>query len=267
MSTIQAVIFDWAGTLIDHGSRAPMGVFVSALAKEGITITVGEARGPMGIAKRDHLRQLLALPSVLAQWQARYGRSPDETDVTRLYPGLEATQIKVLPDYCEPIPGVPALLATLRARGIRIGSTTGYTRPMLKVCLKYAGKLGVEPDVTVAVDEVPQGRPAPFMVWKALTGLGVFPTRTCVKVGDTPVDMLEGRNAGLWAVGVTLAGNEVGLTAAELAALPVAEQNRLHRAAAERLRAAGAHYVIRSAADLDEVLPLLSARIEAGEAP
>ena len=54
--TIDAVIFDWAGTIVDFGSFAPTQVLVDAFAAAGVAITLDEARGPMGLAKRDHSR-------------------------------------------------------------------------------------------------------------------------------------------------------------------------------------------------------------------
>ena len=56
---IRLVIFDLAGTTIDFGSRAPAGVFVEVFAREGVTVADAEARVPMGMHKRDHIREML----------------------------------------------------------------------------------------------------------------------------------------------------------------------------------------------------------------
>ena len=61
---LRAAIFDWAGTVIDHGSLAPMGAFVKAFGEFGVTIAIEEARGPMGMAKRPHIAALMALPRI-----------------------------------------------------------------------------------------------------------------------------------------------------------------------------------------------------------
>ncbi|RYF78753.1 MAG: phosphonoacetaldehyde hydrolase, partial [Comamonadaceae bacterium] len=73
---LSAVIFDWAGTLLDFGSRAPMGAFVRLFEQFGITVSIEQARGPMGMAKWDHIQALLRLPEVGAQWQAKHGQAP-----------------------------------------------------------------------------------------------------------------------------------------------------------------------------------------------
>jgi phosphonoacetaldehyde hydrolase len=95
----------------------------------------------------------------------------------------------------------------------------------------------------------------------------VWPAATVVKVDDTAPGIGEGTAAGTWTVGVTLTGNEVGLSAADLAALPEADR-AVHRARAGAvLTAAGADYVIDSIADLPAVVATIDARLAAGERP
>ena len=65
----RGVVFDWAGTIVDFGSLAPMGAFVDLFAGHGITISVAQARIPMGLPKIEHIRSLGQLPEVAAQWQ------------------------------------------------------------------------------------------------------------------------------------------------------------------------------------------------------
>ena len=122
MTKLQAVVFDWAGTMIDHGSLAPMGVFVKAFAEFGVEITVDEARGPMGMAKRDHIATLLADPRIAAAWEAAQGAAPDDAAIDRLYEVFVPMNTAVLKDYATLIDGAwtayvqgPAgLLAVLR---------------------------------------------------------------------------------------------------------------------------------------------------------
>jgi phosphonoacetaldehyde hydrolase len=92
-------------------------------------------------------------------------------------------------------------------------------------------------------------------------------TAAAVKVGDTVSDIQEGRNAGMWAVGVSATGNEVGLSATELAGLPEAERSHRIARACLRLKGAGAHYVIESVANLEPVLEDIDSRLAAGERP
>ena len=53
---VKAVIFDWAGTLVDFGSIAPVIALSELFAKHGVSLTADEVRAPMGLLKRDHIR-------------------------------------------------------------------------------------------------------------------------------------------------------------------------------------------------------------------
>ena len=75
-SSLAAVVFDWAGTLFDFGSQAPMGAFVELFARHGVEISIDEARVPMGLPKWDHIQTLGTQPRIAAAWAAAHGRAP-----------------------------------------------------------------------------------------------------------------------------------------------------------------------------------------------
>ena len=262
---LTAVIFDWAGTTVDYGSRAPAGVFVEVFRRRDVPITVEQARGPMGLHKRDHLAALLAMPPVEALWRERHGAAPGEGDIDALYAELVVLQTACLPDYADVIPGTLEAVAECRRRGLKIGSTTGYNGEMLSVLSREAARHGYEPDCAISVDDVPAGRPHPYMCYLAAIRLQAYPMESMVKVGDTVPDIQEGQNAGMWTVAVAKTGNEIGLSQAEVAALPPQDlAERLERA---RGRLAGAHYVIDGVGDLPPVLDAIEARLAQGERP
>lgn len=266
-SALEGLVLDWAGTVVDHGSLAPVGVFVEVFRREGVDVTLAEARGPMGVHKRDHIAIVAALPRVQAAWVARHGAAPTDADIDRMYAGAIEAQIACLPDYADPIPGVVEAIAAFRADGLKIGGTTGYIRAMLDALAPHAAAKGYAPDVAFAADEVPRGRPAPFLCWRVVETLGGTAAHRWVKVGDTAVDIEAGLNAGLWTVGVAGTGNGVGCTAADLAAMPAAERDALLAASRDTLRAAGAHLIVDSVAVLAPALHDLDARAARGERP
>ncbi len=264
---VKAVIFDWAGTTVDHGSLAPVRVLQQVFAKCGVPISEARARRDMGILKKDHIRKILLEPIVAARWRDAAGHEPTETDVEDLFANFVPLQIECLVRYSVVIDGVAETVARIRKRGIKIGSTTGYTRPMLDMILRPAAKQGYSPDCAIAPDEVGGGRPHPWMIYANAIRLQVEPLEAVVKVGDTPVDIEEGLRAGVWTVGVARTGNVIGLSTEEFAALVPAEQASRLEHARTALSAAGAHEVIDAVADCERALDAIEARIRRGERP
>ena len=247
---IALVVFDWAGTLVDFGCRAPLAAFLEAFARAGLPITEEVARGPMGAHKRDHVREILADAEVANRVRAVLGREPDEALGDEIYQDFASRLPALLPAHAAPIPGAVETLRWLRERGIRIGSTTGYTRAMMDSLEPSARAAGLEPEAVVCADEVSQSRPAPWACFRIAERFGIYPMSRCAKVGDTPADMAEGRNAGMCCVGVSECGNEVGLSPEALSAMSIDERARRIRIAEDRLRGAGAEAVLRSVAEL-----------------
>ncbi|WP_144299551.1 phosphonoacetaldehyde hydrolase [Elioraea rosea] len=264
---IKAVVLDWAGTVVDHGSRAPMGAFVRAFGAFGVTIDIVAARAPMGLPKWDHIWAVGTTPRVAEAWRARHGRDFDKNDADEIFAVFEPMNTASVRDHADMIPGAVEAIAALRARGLRIGSTTGYTRPIMDVLAPIAAAAGYAPDNIVCAGDLAAGRPTPLMMYRCFADLGVWPAAAVVKVDDTEPGIAEGIAAGCWTVGVSLSGNGAGLSAEELAALPASERDALRERAAAPLRAAGAHLVIDSIATLPDAVATLSARAERGEAP
>ncbi|TVQ34919.1 MAG: phosphonoacetaldehyde hydrolase [Geminicoccaceae bacterium] len=267
MTQLQAVVFDWAGTVVDHGSLAPMGVFVRAFAEFGVEISLDEARGPMGMAKRDHIQAVMALPRVRQAWQDRHGTQPGEADIDRVYEVFVPLNVQVVTDHAELIEGTARVVAGLRAQGLMIGSTTGYTREIMAPLLPKAAAQGFSPDSLVCAGDLPKGRPHPAMMYRTFLELGTGPAWTVVKVDDTGVGLGEGLNAGTWTVGVALTGNAFGLSPTDTQRLAPADFAARKAKAYATLHAAGAHLVIDGIHDLPAALAQLEGRLARGERP
>jgi phosphonoacetaldehyde hydrolase len=264
---IKAVILDWAGTVVDHGSSAPMGAFVKAFAHFGVTISIADARGPMGMAKRDHIRMVGTAPAVTAAWRANHGCDFDDAAIDAIFEVFEPMNVAAVEAHSALIPGAHDALQWCKARGIRVGSTTGYTRPIMERLMPLAAAQGFVPEVTICAGDLAAGRPSPLQIWSALAQMGIWPASSVIKLDDTAPGIGEARAAGCWAAGAALTGNNPGLTAEELARLPPDQRSELRRAGSEPLLRAGAHLVIDSIADLPWLVEHIEARLEAGEKP
>lgn len=264
---LRAAIFDWSGTVVDHGCFAPAEVFIETFARRGIAVTWQQARAPMGLAKLDHIRAILSMPEIAAEWRAVTGRDWREEDARELFAATLEVQIAATLRHATLIAGAAETVAACRERGLAIGSTTGYARAIMDALAPVAARQGFAPDAIICPDDVRAGRPAPWMLFRAAEQLNVYPPAAIVKVGDTVPDVAEGVNAGAWSVAVSRTGNEAGLSAAEAATLAPAELAARLAPITARLRAAGAHYVIESVAELPAVIDEISRRLQRGENP
>ena len=264
---LKAILLDWAGTTMDYGCYAPAVVFMQVYERKGVAITIEEAREPMGAHKLVHIRKISKIPSVAQRWFDTHGRTCTEDDVQAMFEDFVPLQIACLADYADMIPGALEAVAEFRGRGLKIGSTTGYTTEMMDVLLEEAKSRGYDPDSTVCAADVPEGRPAPWMCLENIQRLGVYPLAACVKVDDTLPGIEEGLNAGMWSIGLAKTGNEIGLNEAEIAALsPEDYETRLARAY-DRMQKAGAHYVVDGITGVSTCLDDIERRLARGEKP
>ncbi|MEK7769768.1 MAG: phosphonoacetaldehyde hydrolase [candidate division NC10 bacterium] len=264
---IQAVLLDWAGTTMDYGCMAPAVVFVEVYKRQGVPITMDEARAPMGAHKRVHIQQISQLDSVRQRWEAAHTRPPTDADIDRMFAEFVPLQLACLSDYSTLIPGTLEVVAAMRQRGIKIGSTTGYLTEMMAINRKDGATQGYEPDSNVCASDVPAGRPYPFMCLQNVINLQVSPVEGCVKIDDTVPGVEEGLNAGMWSIGLAMSGNEVGLPLKDVQALPPADRERRRQRAYTRMSQCGAHYVVDSIADIMPCLDDIEQRLARGERP
>jgi phosphonoacetaldehyde hydrolase len=259
---IQAIMFDWAGTVVDHGSRAPTQVFIELFKRNGIEITEAEARGPMGKAKREHISDIFRLPRVSALWNGLQGRDPSEADIDGLYMSFLPLQKDTLAEHCDVIQGVPEVVAEARRRGYKIGSSTGYTRMLMETVAPLAAAGGFAPDTILCADDVPAGRPAPWLIFQACERMDAYPMSSIVVVDDTTVGIEAGLNAGCWTVAVTRTGNSLGLSEQEVEALEKDDLDARLADARETFELLGADYVIETVADLLPILDAIQTQID-----
>jgi phosphonoacetaldehyde hydrolase len=266
---VKLVVLDWAGLTVDYGCYAPAVVFIEVFRRKGVDISMEQARGPMGRYKREHIKCIFEwYPDVSASWKEKHGRDWTEEDVDDMFENLfKPIQVEVIRDYSRLIPGTLETQNLLRERGIKIGSTTGYFKEAAQINLEEAIKQGYEPDAAFCSDDVPTGRPSPWMVMKNMMETNVFPPEAVVKVDDTVVGVEEGLNAGTWAVGVSKTGTLVGLNEEEIKNTPPEKLESMVEAANDKHRRAGAHYVIEGISQLPQVVLEIEERLRRGERP
>ena len=266
---IEAVIFDWAGTIVDFGSFAPTQIFVDAFKQAfDFDLSLAEARGPMGLGKWQHIEALGNDPVIGQRWQTQFGSAMRHADIDHIYQTFLPLQVERVGAHADLIPGALATVDGLRAYRIKIGSTTGYPRQVMTQLMAVAATKGYSPDCTVCADDLKAGaRPGPWMALQCVLDLKISSVAHCIKVDDTLPGIAEGVNAGMWTVGVALSGSPAGLTLAEYKAAPSDQLETIRSRVSAEFKAAGAHYVIDSVADLLPVLLKINTRLKLGDRP
>ncbi len=268
-NAIEAVILDWAGTVVDFGSWAPTSVFVEAFKKAyDFDLSLLEARVPMGLGKRDHIKALGQLKSVDKRWQKQFGQAMADNNIDTIYNTFMPLQKQKVSQYVDLIPGALETIKKLREEGIKIGSCTGYPREVMDILIPEAARKGYTPDSVVACDDLKAGaRPGPWMALQNVINLGVTSVSHCVKVDDSAPGITEGINAGMWTVGLTLSGNEAGFTLDEYQQASELLKEERRQVAADKLLSAGAHYVVDTINDLPAILNDIQSKLVAGVNP
>ncbi len=266
---VKGIVLDWSGTTADAYVLAPAVVFVEVFKKHGVEISMAEARGPMGLRKDLHIKELTEVPEIRARWKGVHGSDPNQGSVDAMFADFVPMQLDCLRDYTTLLPHVTEVVQQFQKDGIKIGSTTGFVRSMVDILEADAKKQGYVPDASVAGDEVAHGaRPRPFMVYRNLDLMDVSPIQSVVKVDDTISGVGEALEAGCWGVGIARYSNYMDIDSmAHLESLSEADIARRLNATREILRKSGAHYVIDTFDQMPEVIADVNRRLARGERP
>lgn len=191
MEDVALVVCDLAGATVEDEGQVP-DAFAAALGACGVEVTAEQLRLVRGASKREAIRSFIpAGPHHARDAQAAYGH------FCRLL-RQRYSQAGV-----RPIPGALAIFEWLRKQDVRVALNTGFDRDITGMLLEALGWAGGTVDAVVCGDEVPQGRPAPHMIFRAMEMTGVANVRLVANVGDTAFDLQAGHNAGVrWNIGV-----------------------------------------------------------------
>jgi phosphonatase-like hydrolase len=196
MSAIRLVIFDVAGTIIeDHGEV--LTCFRRALEENGITATESELSEWKGASKREVIGHFV---------ERQFGAASRSDRGEKAYADFRGLlEHHYRTNGVAPIAGAEATFAWLREHGILLATTTGFYREVNDLILERAG-WQKRFQASISSSEVRQGRPAPFMIFRAMEATGVFAVSQVINVGDTPLDLQAGSNAGVRGVVGVLTG-------------------------------------------------------------
>ncbi|MFJ9037118.1 phosphonatase-like hydrolase [Streptomyces sp. NPDC102406] len=207
---IELAVFDMAGTTIEeHG--AVYEALRHAVESTGVPVASADLQAWMGTDKREAIAALVRIG----------GGTPGAELVERQY-GVFRTFLKQRYEQVPPRPVAHAdkVLVELRARGVKVALTTGFSDDValpLLASLGWSTGEGGNLDAVVTADEVRRGRPAPYMIHRAMEKTGVVDVRAVLVAGDTAVDLEAGTNAGAGVVVGVLTGQ---LTREQLAVHP-----------------------------------------------
>lgn len=265
---IKGVVFDWAGTIVDFGSLAPMGAFVELFGRYGVSITIEEARTPMGLPKLEHIRMLGSMPSISQQWQQRHGRIFGDADARLLLQEFEPMSAEAALARADFIPGLLETQSWLQRHEIRIATTTGYTRRIMTPIIASAHQRGFIPEQVICCDDVERSRPDPMGMRLCIQSFGLEgQAQRVIKVDDTEPGLAEGRNAGCWTVGVAASGNALGWNFLQWKQASVEQRSEALNRASQALLDAGADEVIPTVAELPHALIRIDQRMSNGDRP
>lgn len=257
--SIKGVVFDWAGTIIDFGSLAPMGAFVKLFQRHGVHITVEQARVPMGLPKLEHIRALGGMPDVAQSWRAsHHGLDFTDEDAVTLLKEFEPMSAASAWEHRFFIPGFLQAYWWMKSKGMRSATTTGYTRNIMTPIISHAESMGFEPDLVICCDDVIKSRPDPMGMFACCDAMGLKPGHQVVKVDDTAPGIEEALNANCLAIGVAASGNALGWSELEWRSASADQRKKALESAEKSLIKAGAHLVIPTVADLPRAIQMLS---------
>ena len=205
MGPIQLVVFDMAGTTVDDSGSKVLTCLIEAARTHELPGSPGELNALMGMNKREVFGMLAARRYSAGSAEAE--QLADEALAT-----FVASMRAAYEQHLSPIPGAQDTFAFLRARGIKIAIDTGFDSAVGGLIMERLDWPNRLVDQVVYSSDVPRGRPAPYMIFRAMERLDIHDVHQVMKLGDSPADLEEGYNAGCGEVIGVLSGAHTAAT-------------------------------------------------------
>tara|TARA_B100000902_G_scaffold264250_1_gene250394 strand:+ start:334 stop:1131 length:798 start_codon:yes stop_codon:yes gene_type:complete len=198
---IKACIFDLGGTIVDRYSITPLKSLIETFKRHNINISNNLIFKDMGIDKKIHIENILDDTFIYQKWFKQYKRNPEYDDVLKLHQIFKNIQVKKS-HKIDIIPETYNAFEYLKKNNIKIGCTTGFDKNNADIIGRVLNDNLCKLDNIVSSTCVEKSRPYPNMIHKNMIDLGIVDPRTMIKIDDTNIGIKEGKNAGLWTVGI-----------------------------------------------------------------
>ena len=190
MEPLELVVFDMAGTTVVDGGEVPA-AFTAALAGAGIQVTAAQINAVRGAAKKQAVLELTP-------------EGPDRAErAARTYEAFKRDLAARFKNGVKPVPGAREAFEWLRGKRAKVALNTGFDRDITELLLGALGWNDKVVDAVACGDDVPAGRPAPYLIFRCMERTGATSVHRVAVVGDTMLDLQAGDNAGVrWNIGV-----------------------------------------------------------------
>ena len=190
MQEIKLVVFDLAGTVIEDAGQVPA-AFTTALHEHRIEVTGDSLREMRGASKREVIQRFV-------ERQPGGDNADGSARTEEIYNSFRSTLAGMYEkDGVREIAGATEVFTWLQKRGVRVALNTGFDRTITDLLLNSMQWDGDLINSTVCGDDVAQGRPAPYLIFRAMEISGVTSVHQVTNVGDTVLDLQAGQNAGV----------------------------------------------------------------------
>ena len=193
MNELGLVVFDMAGTTVRATDQVPT-AFRAAFEQVGVTLSDEDIQSVRGRSKREAISDLLT-------------HHISAADARRLATGVYGDFQRILIERYEEhgvelVEGADQTFEWLQAQDVKVALSTGFDRVLADLLLKMIG-WDKSIDAVVCNEDVPRGRPAPYLVFRAMEWTGCDCIHRVAAVGDTVSDLQAAFNAGArWSIGV-----------------------------------------------------------------
>ena len=198
---VSACIFDLGGTIVDRYSIIPLKSLIQTFKHHNINISNDLIFRDISMDKKIHIGNILEDKYVYMNWFKQYKRNPEYDDVLKLYETFKTIQLEKS-HKIDIIPETYNAFEYLKKNNIKIGCTTDLNKNNAGIISRVLNTNICKLDNIVSSTCVEKSRPHPNMIYKNMVDLSIVDPRTIIKIDDTNIGIKEGKNAGLWTIGV-----------------------------------------------------------------